>query len=365
MAEGVPSTETPTVLGWLRDKLLPATGTVLKQKFVDPMVRGLMAPGEVYKHGGTTEEMIPLAQDMLNVVAPGGAGMAERGAAGIFGGRLAKTADKDALQVANELMKMGAPRDDVWHKTGWFKDIDGQWKFEIPDQRAAFANEYRAPGDNRLASVLHHPDLFDAYPYLKDSTITDKVKEGTLGTYLAYPFHTENPSGEFAVSREGGFSTLLHELQHGIQHKEGFAYGGAKTYPPGFKELEETYINRFPNLRNYMDSLGLDPEIARMMVERKERGQYIPPYRQTYYIDALMNSGKYNDFLNYVKAGHIIDDIESKSNSNYKHLAGEEEARNVQGRVGEPFSQILPPWYTSDVYGKPLTVTAPPAWSGP
>ncbi|MDD7324320.1 MAG: LPD23 domain-containing protein, partial [Campylobacter lanienae] len=49
----------------------------------------------------------------------------------IFGGENAIGANKAKLKTAQEMAKNGAKDDEIWAKTGWYKDIDGKWKFEI------------------------------------------------------------------------------------------------------------------------------------------------------------------------------------------------------------------------------------------
>lgn len=75
-----------------------------------------------------------------------------------------------------------------------------------------------------LSDVLDHPKLFAAYPDLADTLV--KFVEGVdyRGLY--------SPRGdriEIAISgdQEQMLSTLLHEVQHAIQQREGFAQGGA------------------------------------------------------------------------------------------------------------------------------------------
>lgn len=53
----------------------------------------------------------------------------------IFAGALSKTADLKKMDAAKELAKRGVSRDEIWQKTGWFDDVDGNWKYEIDDSR--------------------------------------------------------------------------------------------------------------------------------------------------------------------------------------------------------------------------------------
>ena len=37
------------------------------------------------------------------------------------------------MEAAQELARRGVSRDEIWQSTGWFNDVDGNWKFEIDD----------------------------------------------------------------------------------------------------------------------------------------------------------------------------------------------------------------------------------------
>ena len=49
----------------------------------------------------------------------------------IFGGENAIGANKAKLKTAREMARNGADESEIWAKTGWYKDIDKKWKFEI------------------------------------------------------------------------------------------------------------------------------------------------------------------------------------------------------------------------------------------
>jgi hypothetical protein len=50
-----------------------------------------------------------------------------------FAGIGSRTANKLALQKAQDLAGQGANRKQIWDETGWFNDVDGKWKYEIDD----------------------------------------------------------------------------------------------------------------------------------------------------------------------------------------------------------------------------------------
>lgn len=79
------------------------------------------------------DEIIGRATDLAGALGGGGMPMAERGAAGIFGGRLAKTADLQALRRAEEAARAGVDPRKIWSDTGWAQGAEGKWRFEVPD----------------------------------------------------------------------------------------------------------------------------------------------------------------------------------------------------------------------------------------
>jgi len=133
------------------------------------------------------------------------------------------------LKQAKDLEANGASPIEIWNKTGWWHDtIDGQWRYEINDSKAVFKTDLWAnPPDQRttVGEILDHPELYKAYPELKNVVVFKRPAfldffqsmQGWLskdGTITVTP-HAKDP-----------FSTLLHEIQHWIQRKEGFGPGG-------------------------------------------------------------------------------------------------------------------------------------------
>lgn len=166
-----------------------------------------------------------------------------------FAGRSAKTAALDSWTAAQDALERGAYPERVRRETGWFLGVDGYWRFEIPDDEAKLKLQSQhipkewgvhQSGDGyaataRAADFLDHPKLFAAYPDLEDMPVmlrSDGGKGGsmrkgggiTLNTAIA---EDAQAPGEFKLfDPQRTLSTLLHELQHGIQFKEGFATGG-------------------------------------------------------------------------------------------------------------------------------------------
>lgn len=245
------------------------------------------------------DPLVAASTEAAGLMAGGSAPFAQQGALGIFGGRLAKTADQERLALAEALQKRGAGRDEIWNQTGWFRGVDGKWRFEIPDENLGVGRGY---GADLMSGKINHPELMDAYPRMGEwggMPHDVKVQRGNSmeGAYYLEP----NRDLEYFYGHKEWLPTIIaeapttkkarnvvgHELQHAVQEIEGFA-GGAN--PQMF---------RGPAL-----NVGADwGEMERMMHE------------------------------------------------GYRRTAGEVEARNVQSRLDftPEARRAAPPWTTQDV----------------
>ena len=161
-----------------------------------------------------------------------------------FAGEKAITANVGKLDQAKAMLEKGANEVEIWQKTGWFKDKDEAWKFEIGDSKARLNPNFKSGG--KLGELLEHEELFKAYPELKDISVKKINDEG--GEKLGY--YDPNKK-EIAINNIGDKSTLMHEVQHAIQEIEGFAKGsGAKgeNYRLSHGEAEARNVQNRLNL---------------------------------------------------------------------------------------------------------------------
>lgn len=168
--------------------------------------------------------------------------------AAMFIGALAKTWDKASNAKAVQMEKAGKDAREIWRETGNLKGPDGKWRQEIDDSGALFntsmpdgkrvENPIRVGrGDMDMGptvgeyAMLYHPELQSAY----GRDLTKRTLIGSKNTMLG-----DGPQGAFdpatstltlyaPATAEAGRSTTLHELQHAIQQKEGFAKGGSPS----------------------------------------------------------------------------------------------------------------------------------------
>ena len=147
-------------------------------------------------------------------------GSAKSNSINSFAGEKALNASANKLSKAKAMLEKGEDEVKIWQSTGWYKDKDGAWKFEIDDSPAKIKNQ----NADKLGDLLEHKELFKAYPDLKDIKI--KKISDERGEKLGY--YDPNKK-EIGINNIGDKSTLMHEVQHAIQDIEGFAKGlGAK-----------------------------------------------------------------------------------------------------------------------------------------
>ncbi len=243
-------------------------------------------------------------------------GATPAGALGVYGGRLAKTANLDKLKEAELLAAGGADNEAVRAATGWFQGPDKQWRFEIPDDQSAVINAMPNVVDtpngkvsvHKVGDALSHDELFAAYPELRNVNLYKQRLDGVHGLFEG---HGGDPSS-WGIRMNGdptrrgvNHSTLLHELQHGIQEREGFATGGGEAYVNG---LVEQARQRVADLRGQAQSRYWEVGTVDEPVMQALKQQ----------IDAAEAE------LAHLGTGGF---------EGYQRLAGEIEARDVQARM--------------------------------
>ena len=236
----------------------------------------------------------------------------------LAGERGAATADKaeertfrmDNLSVARKMEEDKKDAKAIKMATGWERGADGKWRYEMPD--AMIKDTMDVGGGHivkryeddmlwnggKLSDVIDAPELFKAYPHLKDVRIeTDAIMNDmpSNGEYNAKTNTITIHADELKYMN----SILNHEIQHTIQSIEGFDRGGSPRLVRG--EIKKRLAEVTKQIRQ-LRAEGKEDE-AKAIVE-KNRGLY--------------NAYQANDDYN-----------------SYKSLAGEVEARNVQERMNK------------------------------
>jgi hypothetical protein len=248
----------------------------------------------------------------------------------IFVGEKSKTWNAANAAKAVEMEKAGVSPQDIWMATQTFRGPEGKLRQEVSDTGAKLTlgqgkpDAYGAIEAKTFEGALDHPRLQQAYPELNDINFQHWPKEEYLGANFD-PTDNVITMGQKAMEPERGVA--LHELQHAIQRKEGFAKGGSPS-----NVLDDWYagINQeLSSLSKQMDAL---PEFERRFDKLKQE-QY-SMLRKNY--DDLMNKKLYNP---------------PDQEEMYRRLAGEAEARAVQTRMNMTDTQrrVIFPYESYDV----------------
>lgn len=199
---------------------------------------------------------------------------------------------------------------------------DKMQRFEIGDMGFKFKktklelDKYGFPkeGSRTLGDIVDHPELFKQYPFAKDIKLQEKG-EGSLtlgskpsgganynpGTNTIEAHHLTDSAG---YVDERTLRNIIHEIQHAIQEKEGFAKGGSPLESVMTRTEANSIMNQIEELNQLLSKNVGKPEYVQIMEERDRLSRY---YRNS---------------------------TPEKGYERYKNLAGEIEARDAAARMG-------------------------------
>ena len=269
----------------------------------------------------------------------------------------ARSADSAALRRAEALEKSGTDNETIRQETGWYRGMDGQWRFEIDDSGAAFSRsgeaQYSADnadyarytqlmnrmltgelteaehaellgldkkngstkkelarrideGNATLRDILQHNALFEAYPEIAETKVKfADMPSGTAGSYNRET-NTITLDTKLKYDANEALDALMHEVQHRVQAAEGFASGTN----PGYWNRGENYDRAAEKYRDNRARLlnGLSSE---------ERALY-DKYRSTEREMGAMLDGS----MLYDESR--MDALEKRSDELYRELYGKE-----------------------------------------
>ena len=148
-----------------------------------------------------------------------------------YAGRNANGANLESLREAQEMQAAGADMESIRKATGWHEGMDGKWRFEINDSRMQLrADAADIPNYTTLGELVDAPELFEAYPDMADLSVTfHTLEDGQNGGY-SRKFDSIELSRDLKNRPEALLNSLIHEAQHAIQNREGFASGANPAY---------------------------------------------------------------------------------------------------------------------------------------
>ena len=278
-----------------------------------------------------------------------------------YGGKNADRADSESLAEAERLEKQGLDPEDIRQETGWFRGMDGKWRFEIDDSgmeysrwgdmnradRAEYARfrelegkfidgsltaeeqtELRSlidqghgpgraeeQGTLKLSDFIHHDELFRNYPQLRKIGLRfAELPMGVRGSF---------DGQDIALSeslRNAPEDVLIHEIQHAIQRAESFSRGATWEY--WNRRLEEGYV----------------PPQDRARTERIEAAmQTIREIEATAPEGFLSKLREYQYLENYIASDQGSADLDAW-----------ERAESVQAELEERYGSLFTKWFDAD-----------------
>ena len=182
-------------------------------------------------------------------------GTAKSNSINSFAGEKALNASANKLSKAKSMLEKGEDEVKIWQSTGWYKDKDGAWKFEIDDNPAKIKNQ----NADKLGDLLEHKELFKAYPELKDINVV-KIKDELYNKNLK-DWHkessplTKNADGTPKIFYHGTKKSNISEFDQKFdKSKWGFFFATDKGISEGYSKgryglkepnsgIMEVYIN--------------------------------------------------------------------------------------------------------------------------
>ena len=300
-------------------------------------------------------------------------------------------ADIDYIAVAESMRAQGKTPQEIRLATGWEQGADGKWRYEIPDfkfkdgwdsavrdARSRLDSEYAKRQENvsddseflaleeqlaaekrnlivsrNLSEIVDAPELFSAYPQLKDLTVEFGPLPDRVGGYFSEDRNVIRLPLDSAISSKQARSTLVHEVQHAVQRIEGFTRGSnPEAFPLKsfalWRDMERLReLRRSDAWKEYkqkndaidpfeasdeqwaeITALENNPDVAAVLAE-VERLRNKWGFSET--VVRAINSDEWDPFSS---TGRELDDSDPDYRvRQYRNVAGEVEARNVQSRL--------------------------------
>jgi hypothetical protein len=239
------------------------------------------------------------------------------GTAFSYVGKKAKGADTSALARATKMEKEGIDSESIRRDTGWFLGHDDNWRFEVDDSAAGFKQDFKTIPEKTaltIGEVFDNPELYKQYP--EASWIEFEVKSPLFDWSKSSQGWYDEGRNKIVITpyAKDPRSTILHEMQHWVQAKEGFAPGGnynsVKDYDENLLDTLEKHIRNDVNKDEFLKNW----EQKKVGIVRKSLSEINILHK------GLANLEDINSRLDKIKTdiNEKMKSIESKTTSEYK-----------------------------------------------
>lgn len=309
--------------------------------------------------------------------------MTDVGLAGMMIGKSAKTWNAADHAKALEMEAKGIDPRIIWKESGNWKGPDGNWRQEIPDNAAALnmdalpqgksvyeiadwklgqmpdyqgtkdglriGNPKISPKDQDwamrwadhnpqppqpvpLQAAFSHDPLTAAYPEMAQYPFARAEGGAANGSFSDKSKLITTGGGQIGRSVGDDLSTTLHEIQHAVQGREGWAAGGS---PRALSQEKNQLLARIGFLNSEMS------QAAKNLDKYPKGSAEYKLARETF--DSAMNE----------KLGMNPSIVQGDPYTAYRNLAGEAEARATQARIPLDSNQRRA-LFPADSYDVPL-----------
>lgn len=180
--------------------------------------------------------------------------------------------------------------EEIRRYTGWFRNPwDGKWRREVDDSKAELYPEFATMEESKtfgarnavkLSDILKHDALYAEYPELADVEVVKRSAFMDFWQAVQGSYDQDTNTMTVTPYAKDPLSTLLHEIQHWVQNKEGFATGGnqqsaIRNLPQDRKEqlatqivddLQEQYSTQVDLANSMRKALG-SREVIQLMAQ--------------------------------------------------------------------------------------------------
>ena len=252
--------------------------------------------------------------------------------------------------------------------TGWERGVDGFWRYELPLAKIydISFNQKLWKGGFTLDKLLDAPELFDAYPALRSLPVSTERMRKSAGAYSESEGILINVSTLKTLQEWESYGyrdkallrlrrLLLHEVQHWIQDEEGFAQGGSvedlksmlvEKKLSDLKEQDEVLFwfrhYTFPergkvNMIMARSQANIADAIHHLIQRIPDAVEKVAQLKVVLDHIESLTAAEFSVFKLRAMDQHqtvqkIYREIGKKAQAMYNGLAGEVEARNVEGR---------------------------------
>ena len=247
----------------------------------------------------------------------------------------ADTFPHEQAKIANKLIKSGYDLEQIFDKTGVFPDVvarkaleegksladigDIRWVKEIDDTGARFNTSSDKVPEN-LGQYMDHPELYAAYPELKDLPL--KWQRGEGGSYN--PQRTWREESPITIGTGDAIDTTIHETAHAIQNIEGASRGAStRSLNPAAAKLFNQELSKRQAL--VTEEEAFFSKFGRSIMTNADKEHAI--------ILAKKHNSEIKDYIFSVSADtprKVL--LEQMAQTGYKNAAGEVEANNAMNR---------------------------------